>query len=182
MAWYAFHHMANHFHGITPVLPPEELPFLFPLDNFEPNAIPRWKPPHVQISKDKRRKRGDFPCFGSLPPIMNARALTALKPLLSNCDILPLICDDEPLVAISPPLIANALDHDESVVDEWLLDGRYIGISRRVFRGPRIPSEPIFRLIEDPGAVILSDQFRQAVEKHKLKGLYFEPLNAEWKP
>ena len=109
MAWYEFHHMANHFHGITPALPPEELPFLFPLEDFEPAAISNWQPRPVIISNDKRRRRGDFPCFTSMPPVLNARALDALRPLLSGCDVLPLLCDEEPLVAINPPILATAL-------------------------------------------------------------------------
>jgi hypothetical protein len=182
MAWYEFHHMVNHFHGITPVLPPEELPFLFHPDDFEPEAIPNWKAPHVQISKDKRRKRGDFPCFGSLPPVLNARALAALKPLLAHCDILPLICDEEPLVAINPPILFNALDRSESVAYAWFEDGRFMNMSRPAFRGPRVPEEPLFRLAEVRNVVFVSEAFREAVEKNKLKGLYFEPLEGTWKP
>jgi hypothetical protein len=182
MLWYEFAPMLNDYWGIVPVEPHNPPPFLFELDDFEPDAIPNWKPPRVKLAKEGRRRRGDFPCFSRFPPILNARALEALKPLLGHCDILPVDCVEEPLVAVNPPLLSNALDRNESVAYAWYEDGGFMSMSRPAFRGPRIPEEPLFRLAEVRNLVFVSEAFLEAVEKNKLKGLYFKPLEGTWNP
>lgn len=184
MRWYALTHAANDFHGIGSVLSSEEEPFLFEVQDFEPSAIPKWRPRKVTIWSDRKRKRGDFPGFGRLPPVFNARALEALKPLLVNCDILPLDCAEEPLVAINPPILRGVLDHEQSEID-WFTEEVGVGavaIHRYVFRGAEMKRHPLFRLSERSNEPIVSDVFREAVEKHGLKGLQFLPLDATWMP
>jgi hypothetical protein len=180
MKWYAFDPIVNDYWGIVRLN--ETDPFLFELEDLSPDGMKGWKPPRVKLAKEGGRKRGDFPCFSSFPPIFTANALELLKPLISQCTILSLICDEEPLVAINPPMLFNALDPDESTVD-WFEEGkRAMTIEKYVFHRDEVSRHPIFRLRELENVSIVSEEFREAVEKNKLKGLYFQPLDAEWKP
>ncbi len=182
MAWYPFESASNHYHGITFDVPKGQPVDFFALDDFEGDVVATWKPVRVIVSKDKKRKRGDFPCFSNFPPIFGARAVEVLRPFLTHCDLLPLDCADEPLVAINPPKLHGALDCEKSKVD-WFVPGKHaMTIHRYVLRGDQVPGEPIFRLAERRSLTLLSEAFHEAVVRNGLKGLLFFPLDATWEP
>jgi hypothetical protein len=181
MTWFSFNTMINDYWGIVPSEPIQAGSLFFPPDDFEPEAVKAWMPPRVKLAKEGRRKRGDFPCYSSFPPILGQRALSSLRPLLSHCDLLPLVCDEEPLVALNAPMLRGALDVKLSEV-EWFEEGkRAMLIHKFVFRGEEVKRHPVFRIPERVNLTILSEAFRDAVAEHKLKGIRLEQLDAIWK-
>lgn len=179
MTWYGYQRDSNHFYGTVPD-PDVVDPFRF--IDFEPEAIPLWKPIRLHISKERRLKRGNFPGFTSFPPIFDARALETLRPLLNSCDILPIDCPTETLVAINPPILSGALDHEKSRIDwfEGEEGDHALTLHSLVFRGEFAANAPIFRLAERKSFVVVSEAFRRAVETHNLLGLSWVPLDATW--
>lgn len=140
---------------------------------------------------------GDFISEGAMPPILSRRTVELLREVLVDCGVVPLQITQvterggEPMVnapplelfAIDPPILSNAVDVRKSDV-AWLDEAQTLLLRFRRYhlRTKEVLRYPIFRLAEDPREAIVSKAFREAVEKHDLKGLSFHPLDATWEP
>jgi hypothetical protein len=142
-----------------------------------------WRPPRVYVD-DPGLERGDFlHLFGVSALVCSARAVEVLERLAVAVELLPVAVDGERLTLVNVVERRNCLDGSAT---EWSLapDGARLYPIRYSFHPGRLPGSTLFKIPETAAAEVLChdgaldpmDEFKHAVEYHKLTGLQFEEL------
>lgn len=137
-----------------------EVEFLFEVDDFIPRPT---------------REDSDFPGL-MLILAGNKKAINVLKPLIKEqVEFLPLKTDEGEYWLVN---ILNVLDcFDEDKIVYRTTDIGLKRIEKFAFRGDCMENQHIFKFaINNYSKVYVSDEFKQLVQKHELKGLKFEAL------
>jgi hypothetical protein len=138
-----------------------------------------WTP--FRIECDRRLRRTDFPGLPGGAPVVNARALAVLKPVLgASVEPLPLLCDDGPMFALNVLDNVDCLDLDASDVLMSPSDSsKILMVDEYVFKPGAIGTRYMFRIkgMTAGVSVFVTSLFRDVVEKNGLVGLLFKPLS-----
>jgi hypothetical protein len=134
-------------------------------------SIEKWPPVHVSLIKMKLR--GDFPSMTGFVTFSD-KAWMILKPIIENCvQMLPLECKEGKYYALNV-LGKTSLDLEKSEVDRSS-SGRIIEVDKYVFKRDSVVGKHIFTPEELPYSnPIVSEVFKEVVEKNELKGLNFK--------
>ena len=179
---YKFKTDSNQYHGLTyPEKGEEESIF----DRFEgKNLGDEWEPIIMEVREAK--KQGGFPSFEM--PVLSEKAWEVLKPLIQkDVEALPLIVEKEffgemggDYYALNVLSIITCLDESMSEFVKFS-NGEVMRIVKHVFMPESIEDVHFFRI--KAGNTVLyydfyvSEDFKNLVEKHNLKGLLFQKIN-----
>ena len=136
-----------------------------------------WAPIPVDVDAS-RDGPGDFPSLYCHAPVFSERAWDALTPFVAHtAEALPLIYPgDRKYFVINVLDMVDGLDHSTSVIDRYS-DGRISHVEHYSFQREHLEGKHFFKIPETAGLeVLVSDEFREAVESHGLKGLIFQQL------
>lgn len=133
----------------------------------------KWSPVPVELVKMKLR--GDFPSMSGLVTF-SEKALQLLKPIIENSvEFLPLECKDGSFYMINI-LEKATLDLDKAEVKS-LSDGEIIRVKKYAFKKETVIEKQIFTPKEiHYSSPIVSEIFKETVEKNCLKGLIFKNI------
>ncbi len=138
-----------------------------------------WRPPRVGVDEHAGRWP-DFPSLLLSIPVFSARAWETLRPLVgASVEALPLDCPAGPsYFAINVLDHVEALDHDRSEVERFD-DGRVMAVDFYAFKPGLLRGKHVFKLPETARIeVLVSNDFKELVEKHCLTGLIFKELGS----
>ncbi len=122
---------------------------------------------------------GDFPClnnYGKIP-LCSTRAWSALKGILQEyVEPLPLRGEDgSELLLLNVMVTIDAIDLQRSEFSVNAATGRVDRIYKCVFKEQLVSGKPIFKTPLRNGAeLFVSEEFRIAVESHRLDGLLWK--------
>jgi hypothetical protein len=136
-----------------------------------------WKPIPIEVDSSTG-PAGDFPSLYRRAPVFSEQAWEALGPLVAHvAEALPIIYpNDRKYFVINVLDMVDCLDHSTSIIDRYS-DGRISHVEHYTFHPDRLTGKHFFKIPESAGLeVLVSDEFRQAVESHGLKGLVFQQL------
>ncbi len=129
----------------------------------------------------------DFPAPGSGTAILSRRAVETLKDLLSpSGELLPAITETGEYYVFNVLHKSDAFDVAKSIATFMPSSGKEtaFSIERYELQPEKIGNHAIFRLREDPGSIMVTDRFKDRVEKAGLNGFFFAkvwPLAADEK-
>lgn len=143
-----------------------------------------WHPPRMRMLRQDEDGHplgpSDFPWLGSHLLILRPVAWRALEQLLRSwVEPLPLVADDEELVALHVLTVIDALDMDASEVQLFPSTGRVMAVRRAVLDRARLGPTPIFKIpefAENRGPTWVTEEFVHEVESSSLQGLAFEAV------
>jgi hypothetical protein len=156
-----------------------------------------WEPVHVFYYRTTG-KSCDFPSLHGYVPVFTTRAWGVLQPLIGHSvEALPLVCDTRivvpkrgdkmrvpagpfgPFYAINVLNFVDCLDYDHSEI-VWFSHGVVMLVESYAFKNPGLlRGKHIFRLPETRALeVLVSDEFKNTVEKNNLVGLEFPKLGS----
>ena len=133
-----------------------------------------WRPWPVEIfTVNTSQPKSDSPLLATNVPAFSARAAEALHELLiPNGELLPLSCADGSYFAYNVTNVVDALDSARSSFIRYS-DGGIMDVSQYQFLENLIGT--IFKIPQTVRMdVFVSDEFKLAVEAHKLIGFDFE--------
>jgi hypothetical protein len=127
------------------------------------------------------RRFNDYPCVNLSIPAFSRRAVDVFEDYLTpNGELLPLISPIGEYYAYNITTVADTLDQEKSEI-EWL-DGfpheaaNVFEIERYECIPEKVAGLSIFRLIEMPTSVYVTQPFVDRVRSHGLKGFHFVKL------
>jgi hypothetical protein len=132
------------------------------------------------VMEEPQPRKGDFPSLYGATPIFSERAWETLYPLVGgSVEALPLIHPSgEKYFAINVLDVVDCLDLTKTKLTRNDVTGRVSSIQEYHFRQHLLTGKHIFKLPETKGLeVLVSEEFKQAVETSELKGLIFRRLN-----
>ena len=134
-----------------------------------------WKPLPVKFLY-RSRKKGDCPSL-QIVPLFSAKAIKVLREIMGeNVEYLEVTGEASKFTIVNVIKLVDALDREKSVL-EYFDDGRIFNYTKIVLDSRKLSTENIFKLIEFPRTdIIVSDKFKDAVEKAGLKGFAFEKI------
>jgi hypothetical protein len=137
-----------------------------------------WVPWTVELARPNGYEDlpiGDFPSMATNVPVFSERAVASLESLLlERGELLPLVCKEGSYFAYNITTVLDALDIEKSSVIRFK-SGRIMDITRHEFFPAKVTSS-IFKLPQVPLMdVFVTDEFRDAVSRHELKGFIFKP-------
>ncbi|NJK32072.1 MAG: hypothetical protein HC927_06440 [Deltaproteobacteria bacterium] len=137
-----------------------------------------WSPARVYADKrDRRLPLGDHPglYLGSGVPALSERAVELLRELLLPVgELLPLICEDQPLWLFNCTHIADVLDEEASVFKADA-EGTIYWFERFAWR-PEAEDQAFFRLPRTTvNATYLSERVAQIIRASDLRGFDLRP-------
>lgn len=136
-------------------------------------APPFWQ--LIPVSIEKMHKRCDFPGL-SIALVCNHKAWQILEPLIKNSvELLPLQCDSGEYSIIKVIDVADCLDYSRAVVKRFD-NGRVMHVVAYAFKDGCIGDRIIFKLPECGTRVFVSQAFKDCIESHGLKGLFFKQV------
>lgn len=118
----------------------------------------------------------DLEFFASHIPVFSERAAESLQNILrGRGDLLPVSYPDGKYFAYNVTCMLDALDIRSSDI-QYFSTGRIMAVRSYVLKHDKI-SSPIFKLRQMPmGAVFVTSEFVQAVDKAQLTGFEFKPV------
>jgi hypothetical protein len=135
-----------------------------------------WTPQPVS---GRVRPYNDYPCVNLLIPAFSERAIAALRDMLEqNGELLPVTSSVGSYCAYNITTVADVLDCDSSEID-WYDDKSIVlpsSILRYEFRSEKLDELSIFRLVEDPARIYVTNLFVERVRTHRLRGFVFHKL------
>ncbi len=138
-----------------------------------------WGPPSVGVDEHAGRWP-DFPSLLLSIPVFSARAWGVLRPLVgASVEALPLDCPAGPsYFAINVLDHVEALDHDRSAIVRFT-DGGIMMVDSYAFKPGLLNGKHMFKLPETATIeVLVSGDFKELVERHRLTGLLFKELGS----
>jgi hypothetical protein len=135
-----------------------------------------WVPVAVKIFKVKRA--GDFPSLINHVPVLSSRAWQVLQSLIGgSVEALPLEHPTGIFYAINVLDLVDCLDYSRSQIERFP-SGGIMYIERYAFKKGCVEGRHIFKIAEAPlKRVLVSDTFKQLVEKSQLEGLIFSGVD-----
>lgn len=126
----------------------------------------------------------DFVGWMLQAPVFSERAKECLYPLISpHVQFLYMATiKKKKLYAVNVLQLEDCLDLDKSEIT-YSSDNskRIIDITKVIFDNSKVPTSPIFKLLQDPGQVFVNDDFVKLVIDNKLKGAHFvDPADDLW--
>jgi hypothetical protein len=137
-----------------------------------------WKPIRVKV-QEEHGVMGDFPYLSPhyKVPVFSERAWQALQELVGPyVEALPLKSEVGDFFAINVLHVEDCLDEERSEFST-LENGKIYAVDEHVFKKGYTPKSPIFWLPQVRDKVLVTDVLRKQIEKHKLKGLLWSPLD-----
>lgn len=132
-----------------------------------------WESLPVEI--DPAGKSGDFPSISGHQLVFSQRAWQVLKPIVEkSAEALPLICASGNYFVINVFDIVDCLDLSNAQVSRFS-DGRLMRIKSYAFKEGCIGDRNIFKLPQ-PSDVLVTQTFKDVVEKNDLEGLIFRKV------
>ena len=135
-----------------------------------------WEPQPIKFLY-RSRKKGDCPSLHSIP-FFSSKAVKVLSEIMGeNVEYLPVTGEASKFTIVNVIKLIDALDMEKSDLI-YFPDGKIMSKRKIVLRSEKIScTDNIFKLIEFPRtSVIVSDNFKDAVEKAGLKGFAFEKV------
>ena len=144
-----------------------------------------WTP---QAVVGRVRAFNDYPCVNLSIPAFSRRAIGVLGDLLEpNGELLPLQTDIGDYFSYNITTVVDLLDHDISEI-QWPDEKRVCAVDIRRYecRPETINGLSIFRLVEKPAAVYVTQAFVDRVIGHGLQGFHFIklwplPVGVSWR-
>jgi hypothetical protein len=143
--------------------------------------IKTWKPLATGFSPHtSERPRGDVSSLNSTLLVLTRKAINVLQDVINETgELLPLICDEEPLWAFNVTnVLEGALDLEQSSYKQFDT-GHLYGIKKYVFKEDVVADQYIFRESKINGQLFVTDRFRNIVEDAGLLGFEFEAVYPE---
>ena len=142
-----------------------------------------WSPVEVEEDHEEGRgdrPNGDFPSLLRHVPVFSARAVEALRPILSaSGEILPLTCKKcrgGPYFAFNVKRFLNVLDRDRSKI-KYFSTGRVMRVLKYELVENLLTDSAIFKIPEMARSeVFVDDQFASAVASERLTGFSLEKV------
>lgn len=174
---------SDSYECIYPRVEDEDILFFF---DAEPLSA-KWVPLPVVLDERLRENvmdapipmKGDFPSLYRPTPVFSERAWGALSPLIKgSVEALPLIHPSgDRYFAINVLDVIDCLDLATTKLTRNDVTGRVSSIQAYHFRPNLLRGKHMFKLPETKGLeVLVSEEFKQAVENNGLKGLIFWKL------
>ena len=151
------------------------------LDGKDPGKL-RWEPVSLAALWKPCRMLGkvqpyhDYPAASSQIPIFSRRAVNALKELLlPSGELLPVISDSGEYYVYNILHKSDAFDMALSKATFMSGSGKEtaMSIERYELDPGKLGDHAIFRLREDPWSVMVTDQFKDRVDRSGLNGFFF---------
>ena len=179
---YKFDLDSNKYHGL--IYPDDSTDDIF--DSFEGQSlIGTWVP--VVMEVDETQEKGDFPSFEV--PIISERAWKVLQPLINkDVEALQVTVEQEyfgemggQYFALNVISIIACLDEQKSEFVRYS-DGSIMRVSKYVFLPDRLKDIHFFKIRAEDNVFshyefYVSEEFKNLVELHELKGLFFSKVN-----
>ncbi|MFO1044432.1 MAG: hypothetical protein U0941_21885 [Planctomycetaceae bacterium] len=146
------------------------------------SLVSMWKPCRLL---GKAEPYQDFPAASSQIPIFSRRAVEALKDLLQpSGELLPAVASCGEYFVYNILCKSDAFDTARSKATFMPSSGKEtaLSIERYELDPAKFAGHAIFRLREDPWSVMVTDRFKERVEKTCLNGFFFAriwPLAAD---
>lgn len=120
-------------------------------------------------------KEADAPWYGSQALVLRPRAVQEMQPLLAgHVELLPLDCDEAPLVLVNPLRVVDALDEKSTSILRFKSSCRIMKIAKHVFFADRIAGLPLFKIKSlDVSPTFVSDAFVARWKAAGLRGVDF---------
>ncbi len=139
-----------------------------------------WRPIRVEVLDEGPLPAGDFPPFYDNPllAVFSQRAWDVLSASIAcRWEALPIIHPSgKPFYLIHVMEVIDCVDHARSEL-EFYGDGRVMRINRYCLKPELLLGKHIFRTpIASRDELLVDDVFREAVARHKLKGLKFSAI------
>jgi hypothetical protein len=135
-----------------------------------------WIPLPVGI-ESLGTKRGDFLAVIAYSFACNKKTYSILESLIGNSvELLPLLCADGEFSILKVTNIIDCLDHtniDALISKE---SGRILHIRKYAFKEDMIKNQHFFSIPEKKFGILVSQEFKDLVEKNKLEGLSFKSV------
>ena len=135
-----------------------------------------WKPLPVEV-QSLDTKRGDFLGLVAHHFTCNDRAWKILEPLIKHSvKLFPIKYRDKTYYLLKAINIIDCLDYVNADVLRSQETGRVLGVNKYAFKETLIQNEHLFALPEMKFDIIVSQEFKDSVEKSGLEGLLFQQL------
>jgi hypothetical protein len=135
-----------------------------------------WTPLEVGI-ESLNTKRGDFFSVVARTFACNEKAWKILAPLINNnVQLLPLKCNEGSYNILKVTNIVDCLDYSKADVFRFQQTGKVLGIRKYAFKEDLIQSQHFFAIPEKKFGILVSQEFKDLVEKNNLEGLNFEQV------
>lgn len=124
---------------------------------------------------DAKRAITDCPNFVSGVPVLSARAVAALGPLLADVgELLSLDFAPHSYYAVNVTRVIDALDEQQSEVVRFPSSGRIMTVNSFAFRRPAVANQAVFKEFRlARSSVFVLDAFVEAVTQARLTGFVF---------
>ena len=135
-----------------------------------------WIPLEVKI-ESYDTKRGDF--FSVIAGVFacNQKAWDILAPLIKDSvQLLPLRCDQGNFNILKVINIIDCLDYSKANLFRFQETGRVLGIRKYAFKEQLIRNQHFFAIPEQKFGILVSQTFKDLVEKNQLEGLTFKQV------
>ncbi|EFM09650.1 hypothetical protein PaecuDRAFT_3699 [Paenibacillus curdlanolyticus YK9] len=148
------------------------------LDHFNGEPMASWYRP-IKLSIQRKGKEHDFPAILPGVLIFSKKARTIVEPLVGeHVEFLAVDHSEMPDFEINMVNVTNvidALDYEHTEF-RYYSTGEMADYEKPAFQFDKIKNSPIFRVPERTVRIYVTDEFRDLVLKHKLKGLDFEEV------
>lgn len=127
-----------------------------------------------RMEPEKGLDLGD--ALGFTIPVFSKKALDCLLPLIeNNIEILKLDFDGGDFYAINVTKVINAINYEKSKYKTFRDGRRIVLFNKYAFEPEIVIGISIFKIIDEPCRfAFVSDEFKEIVEKNKLKGFEFK--------
>lgn len=133
-----------------------------------------WNP--IAVKKMEDKKLSNAPGFYSHIPVFDKVTLETVKDLIEDyAEALPLVCNEGEFYAINVVEVLNGIDYDKAQFKTFRDGKRIMRFEKYAFIENAIVKKHIFKIIDEPlRKPFVSDEFRQRIVDHGLKGFKFE--------
>lgn len=143
------------------------------------SVIDQWVKPETEIDKGASHRKSDYPYFSVGLPVMSKKALDILLPIIENSvEILPVDVQGEEYYGINVLKVLDVVDYEKSA--HWFLPSGTIMVTNYVLKYSNDMNKyNVFKVTDNvmTSWPFVTDEFKNAVEKNKLKGFEFELIS-----
>jgi len=151
-----------------------------------------WQPVQVRRLKKPRKRRVEDLCDVTAiaahtdVPVLSDRAKSILQPVLGSAvEWLPLVFDEAQYWLLNVLHVIDALNVSKAHI-RTLPSGRVLDIDTYAFKSEVVSDEWLFKVVQHPFSVLVTDRFRELVAAQGLTGCFFQPVwdseHAPFKP
>jgi hypothetical protein len=136
----------------------------------------QWTPLKVEI-ESFGTKRGDFLGVIAYSFACNPKAWKVLEPLIgSSTELLPLKCEEGEFSLLKVVNVIDCLDYSKADVLRSPETNRVLSIKKYAFKEDLIMDQHFFALPERKFGILVSQTFKDLVERNQLEGLMFKQV------